>query len=343
MTDAPDVLGMQDAALALPERVEEAARAAAGVDLPEPGAVSAVVFAAAGDDATAAHAVATLAAPSSRVPVVVAPGGDLPGFVGADTLVVAVSWSGGDDEVLDQARQAVGRGARLLAAGSGGALAGAVREHGAPFVEVGGDLPAARCAVVPAAVAVGSVLARLGLIDAALVDAAPVTAQLLRRRSELSADADPAGRIARSVGRTMPLVYGGGPLGAVAARHWKSRCNQDPKVPSFANHVPSLTHDEVAGWAQHGDVTRQVFSLVVLRHDHEGPEVARSLDAVGELCTEVVAGVHEVRAAGDGPLAQLADLLLFGDVVALRMAAQAGVDPGPVPILDDLARTLGSP
>jgi glucose/mannose-6-phosphate isomerase len=43
-----------------------------------------------------------------------------------------------------------------------------------------------------------------------------------------------------------------------------------------------------------------------------------------------------VRAAGDGPLAQLFDLVLIGDVVALMLAAQEGIDPGPIPVLEDL-------
>ena len=47
-----------------------------------------------------------------------------------------------------------------------------------------------------------------------------------------------------------------------------------------------------------------------------------------------------MRAEGEGALAQLFDLVLFGDFVSLHLAAQAGIDPGPVPVLDDLKREL---
>jgi len=50
--------------------------------------------------------------------------------------------------------------------------------------------------------------------------------------------------------------------------------------------------------------------------------------------------VVEVRAVGEGPLAQLFDLTLVGDFVSLHMAAQAGIDPGPVPVLDEMKRAL---
>ena len=48
--------------------------------------------------------------------------------------------------------------------------------------------------------------------------------------------------------------------------------------------------------------------------------------------------IHEVRAEGEGALAQLFDLMLFGDFVSLHMAAQAGIDPGPIPVLDEIKR-----
>jgi len=50
--------------------------------------------------------------------------------------------------------------------------------------------------------------------------------------------------------------------------------------------------------------------------------------------------VEEVRAGGDGPLAQLFDLVLQGDVVSLHLAAELGVDPGPIPALDALKAAL---
>jgi glucose/mannose-6-phosphate isomerase len=58
---------------------------------------------------------------------------------------------------------------------------------------------------------------------------------------------------------------------------------------------------------------------------------------------EVVADVIEVHAEGDGDLAQLLDLVLFGDYVSLWMAVGAGIDPGPVPILGELKEALAGP
>jgi glucose/mannose-6-phosphate isomerase len=166
--------------------------------------------------------------------------------------------------------------------------------------------------------------------------------QLKRRRDALATagDTSEAAAVARRIGGTIPLVHGGGAVGSTAAQRWKTQINENAKAPAFWSSQPELCHNEVCGWGQHGDVTRQIITALALRHDAEHPQVGRRFELVGEMLREVVSDVIEVRAAGDGELAQLFDLVLFGDYVSLWMAAAAGVDPGPVPVLVDLKREL---
>ena len=71
-------------------------------------------------------------------------------------------------------------------------------------------------------------------------------------------------------------------------------------------------------------MTRQVFTLVLLRHDFEHPQVVRRFGSDRrESCEEVVAEVIEVRPKVTD-LAQFLDLTLMGDARALHMA----LDPG---------------
>ena len=111
-------------------------------------------------------------------------------------------------------------------------------------------------------------------------------------------------------------------------------------APAFWNVHPELCHNEVAGWGLNGDATRQLVTLVNLRHDAEHPQVSRRFDLTTEVLREVMADVVEVRAEGEGDLAQLLDLVLVGDVVSLLLAAHEGVDPGPVPTVDDMKAAL---
>jgi glucose/mannose-6-phosphate isomerase len=173
--------------------------------------------------------------------------------------------------------------------------------------------------------------------------AAAVT-QLKARRHQLASAgrASQAATIAKRIGRTIPLVHGGGLLGATAASRWKCQVNENPKSPAFCAVQPELCHNEVTGWGQHGDVTRQLITVVMLRHSYEHPQVARRFELVAGILDEVVADIVQVPAAGEGRLAQLFDLTLIGDVVALELAAREGIDPGPIPILSELKAALAA-
>ncbi|HEY8546020.1 MAG TPA: SIS domain-containing protein [Acidimicrobiales bacterium] len=332
--DSMDVLG---AVAGLPEQVRDAARAAQGLDgLPSHDVVDNVVVLGVGASGVAGDVLAAIGGPFVPVPMVVTKGYAPASFVGPGTLCFALSYSGDTEEVVEAASAAAAAGAHLVVVTSGGVLAEQAPRWGAVHVPVPEGIPVGRAALGALAVPPLVALESLGLFPGASgwVDAA--VAQLTARRDQLlgAATDTPARRIARAIGPTWPLVVGAGPLGAVAARRWKSQVNLNAKAPAFASAIPDLCHDEIAGWGQHGDVTRQLVTLVELRHDEEHPQEARRFDQIRDDLAEVTHDVVEVRAEGEGPLAQLLDLVLVGDVVALHLAEQAGIDPGPVPATD---------
>ncbi|MGH9000194.1 MAG: SIS domain-containing protein, partial [Acidimicrobiia bacterium] len=134
-----------------------------------------------------------------------------------------------------------------------------------------------------------------------------------------------------------------GALGAVAAYRWKADINENAKAPAFWGAFPELCHNEICGFGQHGDVTRQVLTLVELRHDFEHAGLGRRVEATRSIVDETVASVLSVRAEGAGRLAQLVDLMYTGDWVSVYMAADAGVDPGPIDAIAQLKAELARP
>jgi glucose/mannose-6-phosphate isomerase len=174
--------------------------------------------------------------------------------------------------------------------------------------------------------------------DGLLPDCAPsvntAVGLLTRRRDAFVADRGIAAALARRIGRTIPLVYGESGVGAVAARWWKSCVNLNAKSPAFAAELPALAYDELAGWGQGGDITRQTMTLVLLRHGGEQAPVAGLFGAVRTATEEVMADVLEVCAEGDDDLGRFLDLALLGELVSLELAAGEGVDPGPVPAVE---------
>jgi glucose/mannose-6-phosphate isomerase len=328
---------MWDAAAALPEQLgdalETATEAFGAAALPAASAVRAVVAFGQGTGAVACQAVAALAASHLPVPSWVGPGAAVPAFVDGSTLVLAVPGADDDAETTAAARKAVGRGAQVVAVG-GGALADLAADAGIPWCPLPGD-PAGRAPLGPAIVALLVALFGSGLLPDPAPPVAAAAAALARRRDALVAPGGAAEELARRIGRTMPLVYGSDGVTAVAARWWKARVNLNAKAPAFAAELPGLAHDELAGWGQGGDVTRQVMTLVLLRHAAESQRTTALFGAVRAATEEIMADVLEVAAEGEDELSRFFDLALLGEMVSLHLAGREGVDPGPAPAVDE--------
>ena len=331
-----DTLGLWDATAGLPEQLgaatDDAIDVLRRVALPARDDLRAVVVCGVGSSGLAGDAAAAMRA---SIPIVVVKGDDVPAFVGPDSLVFAVSWSGDTEETVTAARSARERGAPLIAISGGGALTELALASGLAHFPLPGDLPASRTAWGAAVVPLLLTLAHLGVVPDVTRSLADCLPALRRRRDTLVAARSPAEEVARRIGRTMPLVYGSVGMNAVAAQRWKTQINANAKTPAFAAVQPELSHNEVAGWGQNGDVTRQVLSLVTLRHAGEGPLVARRVAFVNQVIDEVMADVIPVWAEGEDDLGRLFDLALFGDFVSLHLAGREGTDPGPVPAVED--------
>jgi glucose/mannose-6-phosphate isomerase len=345
LPDVIDTLGMYEAIRSLPEQVERAAATASEVDGPFPShdAIENVVVLGVGGSGIAGDIVREIAGPFMPVPVVVHKGYGIPNFIGDNTLVFVISFSGNTEETLEAAAEAAATGGHVVAVSNGGELQAMAGDWGVPHLPIADGIPMPRAGIGAVSIPPLVVLERLGLFPggASWIDAA--VAQLRKRRDELATASNPARDLARRIGRELPIVYGGAGLGGVAALRWKNQFNENAKVPAFWNQLPELCHNELCGWGQHGDVTRQVFRLVNLRRDFEHPQIMRRFDLVNEMVDEVVSEIEEVQAEGEGSLAQLFDLVLYGDFVSLYLAYQADVDPGPVAVLDWMKERLTEP
>jgi glucose/mannose-6-phosphate isomerase len=339
-----DSLGIWDVTFGLADQLEAASRRVAGFlpGLPTVDDLDDVVVLGMGGSGIAGDVLAALVAPSSPVPVIVVKDAAVPAFVGSSTLVIALSFSGSTAETIAGATAALERGARLVSVTSGGQLADLTASGGGGVLAVDPAIPMPRAALGAMVAPVLAVAEDTGVLVGARDQLTAAVSQLRRRAEALSRPDNAAEQLARAIGRTWPLVYGAGPLGAVAAVRWKNQVNENAKAPAFHHALPEVCHNELCGWGQHGDVTRQVLTLVELRHGFEEADIARRFQLMDDQMLEVVADICVVEAEGDGPLAQLMDLVLVGDVTSLHMAADAGVDPGPIPALDAMKAGLVS-
>lgn len=345
----PDSLDLARAVADLPEQLEAAlASSEATQGAVDGGRIANVAVMGMGGSGVAGDIVSALAAPLMPVPVTVAKGYECPAFVGPTTLAIAVSFSGNTEETLEAATTAHDAGASVIAVTSGGRLAELAGEWAAPLYEVDSTIPMPRAAVGAISVAPLVALERAGLLSgiAGWVDAA--AAQLRRRRGAADgarAAADSLEGIVSAVGNgeMTPVFYGGGALGAVAAGRAKAQINENAKIPAFASFMPELCHNELAGWDQAGRLADgSPLAVIALRHSFEHPQLGRRYDFTSGVLdgARIVVPHAELRAAGDGPMAQLFDLIYQVDVLSLRVAAAVRRDPGPIPLLEELKAFL---
>jgi glucose/mannose-6-phosphate isomerase len=339
-----DSLGFLDSVAGLPEQLTAAHEAAGEIadraELPDPQSVDNIVLLGMGGSGMAGDVLATVASGVLPVPVTVLKQYRTPRFVGPGTLAFALSYSGGTEETLSMARGALEAGATVITVSSGGELAklpGLVH-YPCPI----GLMPRAALGAMVAPLFV--TLFKMRMVPEAHALLVHAQQQLAHRRDrcrpEVEGAANPAREIARRIGRTIPLIHAGGHLGAVAAMRWKADVNENAKSPAYWAAHPELDHNEICGFGQHGDVTRQLLTLVELRHGGEHERLLPRFDYARGLLEECVASVIRVDAEGEGRLAQLLDLMYVGDWTSCYLALDNDVDPGPVDAIAGLKAAL---
>jgi glucose/mannose-6-phosphate isomerase len=342
----PDTLGFLDAVAGLPEQLDAAHELAGALDLsglPRSDGVDSIAVLGMGGSGIAGDVLAAVGS-SLAVPVTVLKQYRIPAFIGPRTLVFAISYSGDTEETVTMTRCAFEAGAHVIPISCGGALAELAAQHDAASIPCpAGLMPRAALGALVAPLFVA--LFRLGIFPEAHALLVKAQEQLARRRDQclpaIEGDKNPARELARKIGRTIPLVYGGGALGRVAAQRFKNDINENAKAPAFSAFYPELDHNEICGWGQHGDVTRQVFSLVQLHHGYEHERLTRQMALSRDIVEEVFAQVLEVEAQGEGRLAQLLDLMYLGTWASCYLALDNDVDPGPIDAIAQLKAALG--
>jgi len=339
--DANDMLGRVGA---LPRQLAQARRIAAATPLDDRyRAVDSVLVLGMGGSAVGADLVAGIAGDRLRVPLVAHRDYDLPGWAGERTLVVAASHSGETVETLTAARAALERGLPLVAITTGGALAAAAAAHGAPCLRY--QLPGQPRAAVGFGVGLlHDLLVNAGLLTDPdpLAPAVEAVESILERNApEVETGANSAKQLAWALFGRIPVVYGAGPLTAVA-RRWKTQLNENAKSWAASEPMPEANHNAIEGSLNPRELSDALY-VVQLRDPEEPAAIAERYRVVEELLGERATNRSEVWAEGPSRLARVLSVLAFGDLVSVYLAILYQTDPTPVTLLamlkERLART----
>ena len=277
-----------------------------------------------------------------RVPMTVVRDYYLPGWIGENTLVILSSYSGGTEETLTCASQAIERNALCVAITSGGKLASYYADEGVPVVPVPpGYQP--RAALLRILTPIAVLLDRLGVVPPLAADLDEARTTLANAILTLGPDVpeaeNPAKQLARSLVGGIPMLWGA-ELTAPVATRWKGQINENAKLPATASVLPELDHNEIVGFAGTPAELQKLSALVMLRDPRQHRQVQRRFDLTRELVEMHVNRVLSITAEGETPLARTLDLVMLGDYASLYLALLRGVDPGPVDVIERLKGRL---
>ncbi|MET7466731.1 bifunctional phosphoglucose/phosphomannose isomerase, partial [Nonomuraea sp. NPDC005501] len=307
----------------------------------------AVVVAGMGGSAIAGDILAAVCGRGVPLPIVTVRSYQLPGWVGAADLVIAVSCSGRTEETLSVATEAVRRGCQLLAVGGADSpLEAVARQASAPFVAVpAAGQPRANVWLLTVPLIVAA--AALGLVqaEAELFEEVAKELEAISHRCRPSSESfiNPGKTLAMELAETVPMIWGTSPLSAVAAYRLACQLNENAKYPAVFGELPEANHNQVV--ALDGPLAqRDVFAddpghglrLVLVRDTEEHPQVTRRRDASARLAHERGVPVSELAAEGEHPLVRMASLIGLADYASVYLALGYGIDPTPVSAITEL-------
>src|SRR5487761_911906 len=239
-------------------QVRTALRASAEADLSalsqdnRPRAIVVAGSGGAGGSTFACDALAAITGLGSPVQVTGVSGYQLPGWVGAADLVITVSRSGKTAEALALAGEAARRGCHLVGVSApDSALQGLIAQARGTFIPVTTVGPAR---AMPWALTVPVLVAadRLGVTrsDDAAYEAAAAAMEDVSHQCRPSSESfvNPAKSLALDLVGRLPLIWGGSPVAAAAARRFASQLAANAKYPALVGQLPEAGHDQVAAF-----------------------------------------------------------------------------------------------
>jgi glucose/mannose-6-phosphate isomerase len=325
----------------MPRQLAVARQIAGATPLPESYAdASAILVLAMGGSAIGAELVGGIAGPRLKVPLIVHRDYDLPGWAAQETLVVAASHSGETVETLRAAAEARKRGLRLVVISTGGELGRQAEMAGTPFLRY--EAPGQPRAAIGFGVGLmHELLSRAGLIvePDSLGPAVEVLESLLQRNAPgIETSANPAKELAWSTFGRIPVIYGAGPMAAVAHR-WKTQINENAKAWAAFEAMPEANHNAIEGSINPRELSDAVH-VIQLRDPDEPAEIAARYRVVEELLGERATNRSIVWAEGSTPLARVLSQVAFGDLMSVYLAILYQTDPTPVTLLAMLKERL---
>jgi glucose/mannose-6-phosphate isomerase len=303
-----------------PEQIEDALNAEK-VDLPES---SEICICGMGNSALAGDVLSDYINESSGIPISVIRGIELPGWVGKNTTVIAISYSGDTREVLIVYDEACRRGSKTICISAGGELTSKCRSNGGILFEVPSGLQS-RGAFGYLLGYLAVILEQMGISDSA-TELRRLLPELKKQRDKLTG---PKNTLVEDIAETLlgkiPVIYSLTNMRSSAIR-WKTQINENSKFLSFCGSIPEFNHNEIVGWTAEGNNNAAIFMPVILCDD-DASEMVKCMTNTSISTLEDSLNIVSYHVSGSNNLEKNLKCVILGDLVSLKLADLRNTDP----------------
>lgn len=252
----------------------------------------------------------------------------------ADTLIIASSYSGNTEEVLDAYELAKRRGLLLAAVAVGGELIRRATADGVAHVvlpDVG----------IQPRIGLGYNLRGLLVLlgdEAGLAETATLATILDVAAAQKQGEA-----LAKIIRGKVPLIYASNTNRAIA-NIWKIKFNENAKIPAFMNVLPELNHNEMTGFdvAPAAVSLKEPFHVVFLSDSTDHPKIKRRMDVCKALYDERGVGTSVVPIVGETFWQRTFSNLLIADWTSWHYGTTIGAETEQVPMVETFKRLIES-
>ena len=275
------------------------------------------------------------------IPIIVNRDYNLPKFIGSESLVICISYSGNTEETLSRYHDALKRKSMIISISSAGLLKKFATKIGTPHVTIRAGIPP-RTAFPLMYIALITLFENLDLISNVEQQLEEVVKILERLACEYSTESPIKENLAKEISyglfNSTPLFIGYGIYAPIAYRA-KTQLNENSKVIAIAETLPEQNHNGIVIF-DNPNVSLNNIAFIFI-HDKEEPKnITTRFEEVKKLASKKSEKVLEIFPQGKSKLAKQLSSTFLVDFISIYLGILYEIDPSITPSIDKIKQSL---
>ncbi|MBL0332820.1 MAG: bifunctional phosphoglucose/phosphomannose isomerase [Chlorobi bacterium] len=273
--------------------------------------------------------------------------GYVPQNINKNTLVIASSYSGDTEETISAFKVAIKSAGYVIVISTGGTILKLAKRDKFPTIIIPSGLQP-RAALALSFFPLLQVLAiNQNLfgdeIKNITLNAISETLDLLKKLTKIFSSGsnrnNKAYTLAQKINGKIPVIYSSSDrLDAVNLR-FRGQIQENAKSLAFGNLLPEMNHNEINSWQN--PVELQNKFVAIFLHDKDDHErVSKRMVITKNIISKSTRSSIDIVSQGNSLIARMFSLILLADWTSYYLALFIGVDPTPVPIIQNLKKKL---